>query len=251
MRKLDMPKFKEIESYYRRLLDALIKLAAAFSFDGTHKLHVYAVFFYGSIIELSDSLIPLLETEHYSAIPIILRSILEAYVNIENLCKEPEYGYSLELKYLGESLKFLNEARNEKDAYLDAIARSPDFEERISAMDAERDKLLALGYRDLNKYERFVKANMENDYKTTYNLLCCAAHNDYRALRERHFEDKEGKPSFYFFKEADTEDLEIFFVIASELLIRASFAIHALLSSGKLDELAKLRAELNSIRDEA
>jgi len=251
MRRLDMPKFKEIDLYYRRSLDALIQFAAVFTFDGTHPLHVNAVFLYGSIIELSGSLIPLLETEHFSAIPIILRSILEAYVDLENLCKEPKYGYSLELKYLNESLKFLKEARNAKNVYLDVIAKAPDYEERVSAMEAERDRLLALGYRDLNRYERFVKASLENEYRTIYNSLCCAAHNDYRALRERHFENKGEKATFHFFKEADTGDLEIFFGIASELLIRASFAIHTLLSSEKLGELAKLRAELDAIRGDA
>ncbi|MFA5321258.1 MAG: hypothetical protein WC373_01185, partial [Smithella sp.] len=81
-----MSNFKSIKSYYQRSLDELIHLAATFSFDGTHPLHANAIFLYGSIIELSSSLNPLLISEHYSAIPVVLRSILEAYVDLENLC---------------------------------------------------------------------------------------------------------------------------------------------------------------------
>jgi Family of unknown function (DUF5677) len=133
-----MNNFDPIKSYYERSLDELIHLAVTFSFDGTHPLHANAIFLYGSIIELSSSLKPLLISEHYSAIPVVLRSILEGYVDLENLCKDPKYGYSLEIKYLIENLKFLKEARNEKNAYLDIIAQAPDYEERLSNMEDEK-----------------------------------------------------------------------------------------------------------------
>jgi hypothetical protein len=246
-----MENFKAIESYYRRSLDELIRLAATLTFDGTHKLHVIAVFLYGSIIELSSSLIPLLKSEHFSAIPIVLRSILEACVDLENLCKDPKYGYSLEIKYLIEDLKFLKEARNERNAYLDIIAQAPDYEERISEIEAEKNRLLQLGYKDLNIFERFSKSHMENEYRTFYNRLCCASHNSYTALLDRHFELRAQKPIIHFFKEADIEDLEIYFGSASELLLRASIAIHALLSSEKSEDLARLRADLDVLRGEA
>lgn len=205
-----MGDFEAIENYYQRSLDKLIELAATFTFDGTHPLHANAVSLYGSVIELSSSLIPLVKTEHFSVIPVVLRSILEAYVDLENLCKDPKYGYSLEIKYLAENLKFLKEARNENNAYLEKIAQEPDYEERISEMEAERSRLIKLGYKDLNRFERFSKAGMENEYRTIYNWLCCASHNDYRALRDRHFAVGEKGPTFHFFKEADIHDLEVF-----------------------------------------
>lgn len=239
-----MSNFDTIKSYYQRSLDELIHLAATLSFDGTHPLHANAIFLYGSIIELSSSLSPLLISGHYSAIPVVLRSILEAYVDLENLCKDPKYGYSLEIKYLIENLKFLKETRNEKNAYLDIIAQAPDYEKRFSDMEAEKERLINLGYKDLNRFERFSKAGMENEYRTIYNWLCCASHNDYRVLRDRHFEIGKIGPTFRFFKEANIQDLEVFFGIASELLLRASIAIHTLLSSEKSAEIARLRAEL-------
>lgn len=150
-----------------------------------------------------------------------------------------------------ESLKFLKEARNEKNAYLDIIVQAPDYDERLSNMEAEKTRLIDLGYKDLNKFERFSKAGMENEYRTIYNWLCCVSHNDYRVLRDRHFELGGLGPTFRFFKEADVQNLEVFFGIASELLLRTSFAIHTLLSSEKLTELARLRAELNTIRGDA
>lgn len=246
-----MSDFELINSYFKRSLDELLHLAESFKFDGTHPLHANAIFLYGSIIELSSSLKPLLISEHYSAIPVILRSILEAYVDLENLCRELKYGYSLEIKYLIESLKFFKEARNEKNAYLDIIAKAPDYEERLTKMEAEKKRLIDLGYQDLNRFQRFSMAGMENEYRIIYNWLCCESHNDYRALRDRHFETRKQGATFCYFKEADIQKLEVFFGIASELLLRASFAIHTLLSSDKMGELTKLRAELDIIRKDA
>ncbi|OGU18221.1 MAG: hypothetical protein A2076_11670 [Geobacteraceae bacterium GWC2_53_11] len=241
-------KLQATEAYYRRSLDALLYYAKTFIFDGTHPLHISTVSLYGSILELCGSLIPLLETEHFSTIPVVLRSILEAYVDLENLCKEPTYGYSLEIKYLTENLKFLKEARNGKNDYLGIISEAPDLEERISLMEVEKNRLLTLGYKDLNKFERFSKAGLENEYKTVYNWLCCASHNDYRALRERHLEPCEQGLTIYYFKEADYQELETLFGTASELLLRASFAIHTLLKSEKMTELTHFRQELDELR---
>ncbi len=243
-------KFKAVETYYRKLLTDLLKHAARFTFDGTHPLHVSTVSLYGSILELGGSLIPLLDTEHYSTIPIVLRSILEAYVDLENLCKDPKYGYSLEIKTLIEGLKYLREARKEKNVYLSIIAEAPDLDERLSGMEAEKNHLISLGYKDLNKFERFLKAGLENEYRTVYNWLCCAAHNDYRTLRERHLEKQEQGLEIYYFKEADYQELENLLGIASELLVRASIAIHSLLNSAIMDDLNGLRVELDSLRSD-
>lgn len=241
-------KLQAVEAYYRKSLDMLLDCAKSLTFDGTHRLHVSTVSLYGSILELSSSLIPLLESEHYSSIPVILRSILEAYVDLENLCKDPTYGYSLEIKSLIENIKFLKEARNEKNVYLGIIAEAPDFEERLSKLETEKSRLIGFGYKDLNKFERFSKAGLENEYKTVYNWLCCASHNDYRILSERHLEAHEQGIKINYFKEADYQELETFIGVASELLLRASIAIHTLLGSDQKAELALLRKELDELR---
>lgn len=241
-------KLEAVDNFYRKLLTDLLNHAATFTFDGTRPLHVNSVSLYGSILELSGSLVPLLDTEHYSAIPVVLRSVLEAYVDLENLCKDPKYGYSLEIKTLVEGLKFLREAKNEKNAYLGIIAEAPDLDERLSGMEAEKNRLISLGYKDLNKFERFSKAGLENEYRTVYNWLCCAAHNDYRALRERHLDKQEQGLKIHYFKEADYQELETLLGIASELLVRSSIAIHSLLNSERMADFKRLREELNNLR---
>ncbi|WP_136515947.1 DUF5677 domain-containing protein [Geomonas edaphica] len=243
-------KFVAVITFYEKLIPRLIDYAASFTFDGTHILHITLVSLYGSILELGRSLLPLLTSESYSAIPIVLRSILEAYVDLENICKDPTYGYSMDIKALKEELAFLDEAKKDNNVYMRIIAEAPDLDERIAGIKAERKRLLDRGFKDLNKFDRFTKAGLENEYRTIYNWLCCASHNDQRELRRRHLEKHGEGVKIHLFKEADYAELESHFGVASELLVRASIAIHNLLNSPKQDDMKGLREEMDKLRRE-
>lgn len=236
--------------FLEKEISKLSRLATEFKFDASHPLHQHTTSLYGTILELSSSLIPLYKTEHYSGIPILLRAILEAFVDLENLCRDPKYGYSLTIGNIKESLKFLRVAIDDDNVYMSLIAQAPDLNDRIAALESEMEGLKAKGHQGLNKRQRFIKAGMEDEYRTIYNTLCSAAHNDLRSLRSRHMVIDEGSFSIEYFKTADDEELEVYFGIASELLLRASFSIHNLLKSGKSSELQKLRVELDKIRED-
>lgn len=246
-----MTKFQQIYDFYETLLAKMLHLAGKFKFDAEHPLHLHAVALYGSIIELSSSLKPLYLSEHYSSVPIILRSLLEAYVDLDNLSKDPKYGYSLELSYLEESLKFLKEAKSDQNIYMTIIAEKPNLDVRIDNFKKEIATLKSKGYKNINKLKKFQKANLENEYRTIYNMLCCAAHNNYRSLRDRHMSSNNGKIKVEYFKKPDFEELEIWFGVTCEILLRASFSIHGLLKTIKIPELQALRENLNKLRGEA
>jgi len=234
--------------FFENEINELSELAAKFQFDASHPLHQHTTSLYGSILEFSSTLIPLYRSEHYYGIPIILRTILEAYVDLENLCRDPKYGYSLTISSLKESLKFLWAAKSDDNVYMSIIAKAPDLDQRIAEMEGKIEDLKAKGYQDLNKRQRFEQADMEDEYKTIYNMLCSAAHNDLRTLRDRHLVLDGNSFSIEYFKRPDMEALESYFGIASELLLRASFALHSLLKSEKMEELHVLRSELDQIR---
>jgi hypothetical protein len=246
-----MSTFKQIYDFYEALLAKLLHLAGKFKFDAKHPLHLHAVALYGSILELSSSLRPLYLSEHYSSVPIILRSLLEAYVDLENLSKDPKYGYSLELSYLEEILKFLKEAKSDQNIYMTIIAQKPDLDNRVDDFKTKIATLKGKGYKNLDKFKKFQKANLENEYRTIYNMLCCAAHNNYRSLRDRHMSFNNGRIKVEYFKKPDFEELENCFGVTCEILVRASFSIHGLLKTAKIPELRALRENLNKLRGEA
>ena len=76
---------------------------------------LYIASFFSSIIQYADSIVSLLETDNLIAVPPILRSILEAYVELLNLCKYENYPYVLTSLHLKQKIKKLQVTFEEPD----------------------------------------------------------------------------------------------------------------------------------------
>jgi len=242
---------EEILVFFEKEIEEVLSLASKLKFDSSHVLHQHVVGLYGSIIELSSSIKVLYKSGHFSAIPVILRTILEAFVDLRNLCQDHKYGYSLTMNTSKESLKFLKAAKDDMNVYAEMIASDPDIDNHITKFYEEIKILKDKGIKEIRIKEKFEQASMASEYQTIYHMLCAATHNDIRALRARHLVISDGSFTFEIFKNEDKEAMCDFLGIASELLLRATYEIHGLLNSGKDNELQSLRKELNNIRGDA
>ena len=122
-----------------------IEMSRKLLFDKTHPQHRHVLALYGSILEFSSSIILLTKDGPKTALPIILRSLLEAYVDMLNLCADPKYGYTLEASAEKDCLKFLREAANGINPYLKKVSAASNLqdnitqhEQRLAAMKGER-----------------------------------------------------------------------------------------------------------------
>lgn len=242
---------KEIRRYLNKEIESVLDLASELEFDSKHALHQHVISLYGSIVELSSSVKELYDAGHYSTIPVVLRTILEAFVDLCNLCKDPKYGYSLTINSALESIKFLRVAKDDENAYTRMIAGDPNIDVHISDFEKQIVSLKAKGNESVKIKGKFEKAGMLDEYLTIYNMLCAATHNDIRALRARHIVIEKDSFSLEIFKQEDTETMRELLGITSELLLRATFEVHALLGSKKDEELQSLRDDLNKIRGDA
>ena len=181
---------------------------------------------YGSIVELSSSIKVLYQYGHFTAIPVLLRTILEAFVDLHNLCQDPKYGYFLTMNSHSESLGFLKAAQNDQNVYANMIAQDPNIDEHIANFEKKIKVLKTNGNKRLNVRERFEKADMGDEYQTIYNMLCTASHNDILALRTRHLVISGESFSLEIFKKEDIKTMYESLGIASELLWRATNEIH-------------------------
>lgn len=246
---MDDPKI--IFSFFEKEIEEVLSLASKLEFDSGHALHQHVISLYGSIVELSSSIKVLYQSGHFTAIPVLLRTILEAFVDLCNLCQDPTYGYSLIMNSHNESLRFLKAAQNDQNVYANMIAQDPDIDEHISNFETKIGTLKTNGHKRLNVRERFEKADMGDEYQTIYNMLCTASHNDIRALHSRHLVISGRLFSLEIFKKEDTQTMYEQLGIASELLWRATNEIHGLLKSRQDKELQSLRDDLNKIRGDA
>ncbi len=84
-----------INQYKQELLNA-ITYSSHLRFDQRHPWHRNLIALYCCLIEYSDSLIFLIENQKNIAIPLVFRSLLEAFVEFKNLAEDRNYGNYME-----------------------------------------------------------------------------------------------------------------------------------------------------------
>jgi hypothetical protein len=203
-------------------------------FDKKHPWHRSMVYLYCSVVEYSDAIFNQFKVEKSVAIPLIVRSLLEAYVDLKNLCENPEYGYNLQAANISEWLRIAKEAETLQNPYLEGFAQHESFDEQVSEWETEIENLKNRGFSKLTRFECFKRAGRENEYKSLYNFLCSFAHNNERALIDRHTEISGDKSDFkmVMFKEFHTEQEEHYLCLAGQILIESSLMVHSKLDTG-------------------
>lgn len=239
---------QETLDFLKKAHDQAVELAESIIFDKESALHRTTIALYSSIIELSGTCCSLVDNKQGAAIPIVLRALLEALVDLVNILQTPRYGYYLELGYVNEWLKILQEAKRGTNEYLAEIAAAPSLDETIKNFTQEKLKLKAAGYQKLSIEQKFIKAGMEKEYRSLYSNLCAHAHNNLQALMERHFEREQGDLSMVLYKEYSLEDNLIYIGSASEILVRATESIHDKFKTEVLDQVQHLRQEFDLLR---
>ena len=238
-------------AFLKRAHDDMQPLSTQFRFDKEHPLHRNLVALYGSIIELTGAIIHLVDRRLITGVSVLLRSILEAYVDIVNLTEKATYGYALELGHMKEWLKILHEAKTGKNEDLAAIHEAPTLDATIADWTRKKLALEKKGYHALKVEKKFQLAGMEKEYRSQYNLLCCDAHNNLRALVDRHIEFGNEGFEVVYYKAYTLEDSVIHIGTNAELLIRASQKIHEFFNSPAAEAIAVYRRELDVLRGEA
>jgi hypothetical protein len=203
-------------------------------FDKQHPWHRNLIALYLSLIEYSDSLICLVENEKSIAIPLIFRSLLEAYVDFKNLAENQTYGYYMDASNAKQWIKFLEEASKNKNAYLALTASEPNLTTVIQEQNTLLSERSAKGYKPLSIFEKFEKAGMTEEYKSIYNNLCTYSHNNINSFTERFFVINEAKNDFeiVLFKDPEYNQFDCYLTTGWQILKNGSHSIHAVLETG-------------------
>ncbi len=241
---------EEVLNFLKKAHDDFQPLSKQIAFDKTRPLHRNVIALYGSILELTGSCILLIDKRLITGVPVLLRSVLEAYVDLVNLIENPEYGHLLAVSYLKEWLKILEEAKNGKNEYLQAISEASSLDKSITEFRSELNKLKANGYKALEIKEKFKKAGMEKEFKSIYNSLCCDSHNNLRALINRHIEREQTDFSIVFYKAYTPEDSAVHVGTNAEVLVRTTQLMHKFFDSPVQETIQEYRVELDRLRGE-
>ena len=203
-------------------------------FDKTVFLHTAIISLYASIIEQTGSAIALLKDNHVVAANIILRSTLEAHVDLINLTNDANYIEQMKASY-HEQWVYLMEAGISgntpflKEFVTDDVTDSLAYNRRSLA------KYKAAGVRPMKVSERFKKAGMSEWYVSVYNHLCADSHNNLRALIKRHIRQKEDGMEVVVFRNIKGNEIAEAAGFFAHLYLASSAAAHNYFGSKSLE----------------
>lgn len=219
---------------YKQEIQKALDLSKDLRFDVKHPLHRNLVALYGAILEYADTLVHLISSGKTVAVPIVMRSLLEAFVDFQNLAEDANYGNIMEASYHKEWLRVLKSADGAENPYLAAIGKMPELEEQIKEHEEKLERLKKRGFGPALNREKFEKAGMLEEYLSIYNFLCSHSHNNIRSLIERFMEiDHENKTlQMIFFRDPDEGKFDHYVDTAVHLLKLASRNLHRILESG-------------------
>lgn len=224
-----LTKFKEIYDL------ALYKLKEV-TFDKDHAWHRALVALYCSIVEYSETTIFLIDNNRIVGVPHIIRSLLEAHVDLLNLASDQKYGYFMEANYKYEWLKLLKEAQKRKNPTLVDLYLNPsiDIDKEVKKVESMLQEYKDNGARPLNQFQKFEKAGLEGSYRSIYNLLCSESHNNLRALIHRHISinEKTNRFEVVIFENWTLSSYESYIMHGLTLLSDSSYIFHSALESG-------------------
>lgn len=207
--------------------------------------------YYASMIEFSTSIYILAEAKVFTGIPSLFRVALECYVDLKNLIKNQNYINNLELSYLYQWQKVTNAAKG-GNPYLADIAQTENINKEIAQTSAKIQELEKDHYKDLNIFERFSLAGMEEEYHSLYNFWCCETHNNIRALIDRHVEinDKNNDFSLVINKVNKASEFDHYFGTYAHWLLQSSQAINSHFKGDNESQISLKLSALYIIRDE-
>ncbi|WP_027368109.1 DUF5677 domain-containing protein [Desulfocurvibacter africanus] len=198
-----------------------------------------------NILEKANGVYILIKEGNYTSTPIVLRSMLEAYVDLRSAKNDSNYIKHALAAYAWERIEAAKIIQNSNDesAKLDIeLANKYQIESQ-----EEQKQLSQEGFSRLFSKEKFEKANCEANFKIVNMLLCSYSHNNISRLEQRHLEVEGDKAAIVVFKDIDDSDLKFFFSLLITILFGAIEVV--LISLDQMEEHKSLFKHMLSFRE--
>lgn len=158
-------------------------------FNGKDPQQLYSVCLYARLLELAVASKALLEKNALVGIPILLRSMFEADLDLTNLMKYPEYFKRMNASFLKEKIRLTKNAESsEPNPFLAAVRVKPNLTDDLRKAQDEMDILVTEKKGPVEIRERAELAGRLDEYKSIYKDLCLDTHNNVRSLEDWHIE---------------------------------------------------------------
>jgi hypothetical protein len=237
---------ESLERHYQRC----IEMVAGIRFSNSVPQQVLALCLYCSIIELCSSTLILIQRRQFIGVPLLIRSMYEADVDLVNILNDSDYFKSLYATYLTKMTGVIQQAHNsESPGFMKAAGGIEEMRAFLREKNNELKSLKRDGHKPLQMKDRFCRAKLDEEYISSYAYLCRYSHNDIVALQNRHLRTVGDEPELKVFNEIGLQDETHLIDLADAVLLRASERVHRFFDSGSPEGIEDMYAELSALRD--
>ena len=216
-----------------RVVHACLAEASRFTVNPDSLAQEIAVALHGTIVELAHACGALVLSDDFSSIPIVMRSLLEASIDQANLLVDADYVMNMEAADHTKFLDLLQQSVPGTNPYLAGLAEQHDISAEIREKEQRISELAANGRRNLSIFDRFKRANAEDQYRSVYALLCLDSHNNFSELAERHMDElPDGRHMLSFFKLPPVATLRTRLDSVIATTLNSALSIHAAFKTG-------------------
>lgn len=231
------------------IVNGCIGLLGSLHFNKEHPQHLYSICSYASMLEFAGDINALARSDRATGIPVVLRSMLEAFACLRCCVGDPNHFKVMYASFTEQKLKLLRSiSSNPQNPYLIRLSETENVARSVAVLEAELEGFRAQKRGPLNHFEVFDKAGLKAEYQSLYWQLCMHSHNNVSALEDRHIEKNGPDYEVTLWKEVDPKDTIRYLDSMCGMLLDATEQLHALLESGKIEEVNALRASLAEIR---
>ncbi|MGO7989213.1 DUF5677 domain-containing protein [Rhizobium leguminosarum] len=226
--------------------DEVVRILPKVKYNKTISSDLLLLSLYATIIEQIDSIIVLRQNGISSGVDVILRAVLEAYVDLKNLAAEPGYGDAMMSEYHKQWIKLAEAGLKGGNPYLASFDGNAEAAKRLAHHRAEAAKLPL----PLSMFDRFELAGLVNEYRSIYNSLCNESHNNVRALINRHFRTGEdGRQRLSIFEDTDNNSVSASLDACIVILNGSTAIVHHHFKSDCEAEVTELHRKWMEMRE--
>jgi hypothetical protein len=241
---------KEVPTFQFLLrgIDEIIDHASEIVFDKANMQHLFMLFLYMRIVEIGFSCALLLKNSIISAVPILLRSLVEAFADLRSLDKDPNYADVMVASYVHEWNRFYGEVIEGNNPYLENISAMVNFSQMVEENRKLLEGLKKKGCMPLTQKQRFEKAGMTTEYSSIYNRLCSDSHANIRSLLDRNTHIEGGDFKVMFFKEPEEREVDLYSIDLCDRIVEASLIIHNFFNTQQFRKIEVIRENWENLK---
>lgn len=237
------------------LVGVVHKCGSAVRFMPIEQRHLYATTLHATVVELAAGCVRLLRRRDGTCSPLLLRSALEAYVDLHNLVDDLNYPDHLLAEWQYQRSRVLKSAvnRGAQNPYLINLAGNPQLQQGLDEAEAELKRLSNAGRGRLSVRDRFDRVGELDRYESVYAHLCWRSHNNLPALAERHIEvAADGSREVVYFRPMDESTIQMYADTLAHIVANSYDLLTEVLGNGHtcLEDIREAMKELEALYPE-